>query len=196
MPELDLRVERVVVGGDGLAHDPDGRVVFVAGALPGERVRVALREERRDFAKGEVVEVRPGYGRNYLLPRGLATIPTGHNLRLLERYKIRVKQAREARMADLRNLAGQLQNLSDLVTVEANANEEGQLYGTVTPSMIADALREHKLKVDARCVQIPEPIKKVGTYDLDIALHKDIVHKLKVWVITTKAVKPADAPKK
>src|ERR1700675_4346476 len=79
--------------------------------------------------QGDVVEVKAGYGRNYLLPHGLATVPTEHNLRLLERYKQRVQQAREARIADLRVLAEQIQRVT--VTIEANANEEGHLYGSV-----------------------------------------------------------------
>src|SRR5271157_2385182 len=68
--------------------------------------------------QGELVEVKPGYGRNYLLPRGLATIPSEHNLRLLERYKVRVHQAREARIADLKVLAAQIQ--STTIQIEAN----------------------------------------------------------------------------
>src|SRR2546423_11914708 len=80
--------------------------------------------------QGEVVEVKPGYGRNYLVPRGMATIPTPHNLRLLERYKIRVKQARDARIADLKALAEQIQKMPG-ITIEANATPEGHLYGSV-----------------------------------------------------------------
>ena len=79
--------------------------------------------------QGELVEVRGGYGRNYLLPNGLATVPTEHNLRLLERYKERVQQAREARIADLRVFAEQLQRVT--ANIESNANEEGHLYGSV-----------------------------------------------------------------
>src|SRR3974390_1073732 len=72
-------------------------------------MQLVLTEDVPHLGKqGEVVEVRPGYGRNYLLPRGMATVPTEHNLRLLERYKIRVKQAREARIADLKVLAEQI----------------------------------------------------------------------------------------
>src|SRR5581483_2732509 len=71
--------------------------------------------------QGELVEVRPGYGRNYLVPNGLATVPNEHNLRLLERYKQRVQQAREARIADLKVLAEQIQRTT--VTIEANAHE-------------------------------------------------------------------------
>src|SRR4051794_18940647 len=88
--------------------------------------------------QGELVEVRSGYGRNYLLPRGMATVPTEHNLRLLERYKIRVHQARESRIADLRVLAEQIQRVPH-ITIEANANEEGHLYGSVTGHDVAKA---------------------------------------------------------
>src|SRR3954454_10740051 len=92
-------------------------------------MQLVLTEDVTHLGKqGEVVEVKPGYGRNYLLPRGMATVPTAHNLRLLERYKIRVTKAREARVADLRALAEQISKMAG-ITVEANANEEGHLYG-------------------------------------------------------------------
>ena len=145
--------------------------------------------------RGQTVDVKEGYARNYLFPRKLASKDTATMRKELELAKRRSAKQEAEYVTEAKAVAEKLA-LVPSVTVEVNANEEGQLYGTVTPSMIADALREHKLKVDARCVQIPEPIKKVGTYDLDIALHKDIVHKLKVWVITTKAVKAPDAGKK
>src|ERR1700675_2727520 len=92
-------------------------------------MQLVLTEDVTHLGKqGDVVEVKSGYGRNYLLPRGMATIPTQHNLRLLERYKIRVRQAREAKVADLKALAEQIQKMSDIITVEANANEDGHLY--------------------------------------------------------------------
>src|SRR6266436_8515338 len=75
--------------------------------------------------QGDVVEVKPGYGRNYLLPNGLATIPTEHNLRLLERYKQRVSQAREARIADLKVLSEQIHRLP---RVEIPETEEKKGY--------------------------------------------------------------------
>src|SRR5438132_12768405 len=89
--------------------------------------------------QGDLVEVKAGYGRNYLLPNGLATVPTEHNMRLLDRYKLRVQAAREARIADLKVLAEQIQRMS--ITVEANANEEGHLYGSVGAPEISKALR-------------------------------------------------------
>src|SRR2546425_6758854 len=92
-------------------------------------MQLVLTEDVANLGKqGDLVEVKAGYGRNYLVPNGLATVPTAHNLRLLDRYKQRVQAAREARIADLRSLAEQIQRLT--VTIEANANEEGHLYGS------------------------------------------------------------------
>src|SRR5215813_5599210 len=82
-------------------------------------MQLVLTEDVPNLGKqGELVEVKAGYGRNYLLPNGLATVPTAHNLKLLERYKERVTQAREARIADLKVLAEQIQRVT--VTIEAN----------------------------------------------------------------------------
>src|SRR5947208_4642595 len=84
-------------------------------------MQLVLTEDVAHLGKqGEVVEVKAGYGRNYLIPRGMAIIPSQHNLRLLERYKVRVKQAREARIADLKALAEQIKALPmPGVTIEA-----------------------------------------------------------------------------
>ncbi|MFX4902779.1 50S ribosomal protein L9, partial [Acinetobacter baumannii] len=83
--------------------------------------------------QGDLVEVKPGYARNYLLPQSLAVIPTDHNLKLLEKYKIKVQKAREAKIADLKVLSEQLSRLTTL-TIEASANEEGHLYGSIGPA--------------------------------------------------------------
>src|SRR3954449_13217328 len=104
-------------------------------------LQLVLTEDVQYLGKqGDVVEVKGGYGRNYLLPRGMATVPTPHNLRLLERYKIRVRQAREARVADLRALAEQISKMPG-ITIEANANEEGHLYGSVGAAEISRGLK-------------------------------------------------------
>src|SRR5438067_9128117 len=114
--------------------------------------------------QGEVVEVKPGYGRNYLLPRGMAVVPTEHNLRLLERHKVRVQQAREARVADLKVLAEQIQRLPG-VTIEANANEEGHLYGSVGAVEIAKAMRGKGLMVETEMIKLEGgPSKEVALY--------------------------------
>src|SRR5438105_15293237 len=89
-------------------------------------MQLVLTEDVLHLGKqGDLVEVKAGYGRNYLVPNGLATVPTEHNLRLLDRHKVRVKAAREAKIADLRALADQIQRVT--ITIEAAANEEGHL---------------------------------------------------------------------
>src|SRR5439155_20169772 len=109
-------------------------------------MQLVLTEDIANLGRqGDVVEVKPGYGRNYLLPNGLATVPTEHNLRLLERYKQRVLQAREAKVADLKVLAEQIARVT--VQIEANANEEGHLYGSVGAPEIAKALKSKNLNV-------------------------------------------------
>ncbi len=127
-------------------------------------------------------KVRPGYGRNYLLPRGIATIPTEHNLRLLERFKIRVRQAREARIADLRAMAEQIQKMAG-ITVEAIANDLGHLYGSVGAPEISKGLKAKMLLVEPEMVKLEGPIKETGLYEVKLNLGYDIETVVKVAVI-------------
>jgi large subunit ribosomal protein L9 len=138
--------------------------------------------------QGDVVEVKAGYGRNYLLPNSMATVPSPHNLKLLDRYKIRIQQAREAKIADLKVLAEQIQRIS--VTVESNATEEGHLYGSVGPQEISKSLRGRNLPVDPDMVKMEEPIKELGLYAVKLALGYEIESEVKVLV-----VKPQEAKK-
>ena len=137
--------------------------------------------------QGDVVEVKAGYARNYLLPNSLATIPTPHNLKLLERYKIRVQQAREAKIADLKVLAEQIQLVN--ITIEANATEEGHLYGSVGPAEVSKALRGRNLPVETEMIHMEAPIKELGLYAVKLNLGYEIESEVKVLV-----VKPQEAP--
>jgi large subunit ribosomal protein L9 len=145
-------------------------------------MQLVLTEDVPNLGRqGDLVEVKGGYGRNYLLPRGLATVPTAHNLRLLERYKQRVVQAREARIADLKVLAEQIQRTT--LTIEANANEEGHLYGSVGPAEIAQAMRTKNLIVEPEMVRMEGPIKEVALYAVKLNLGHDIESEVKVLVV-------------
>jgi large subunit ribosomal protein L9 len=151
----------------------------------GHMVLVLTEDVQHLGKQGEVVEVKPGYGRNYLLPNGLATIPTQHNLKLLDRYKIRVQQAREARMADLRALAEQIQRVPH-ITIEAAANEEGHLYGSVGAPEISKALYGKNLKVESEMVRLEGPIKECALYEVNLNLGYDIATSVKVMVVPQK----------
>jgi large subunit ribosomal protein L9 len=153
-------------------------------------MHLVLTEDVTHLGKqGEVVEVKAGYGRNYLLPRGLATIPSEHNLRLLERYKQRVVQAREAKIADLKVLAEQIQRTS--ITLEASANEENHLYGSVGPAEISQALKAKNLQVEPDMVKMEGPIKELAVYAVKLNLGYDIESEVKVMVL-----RPQEKPEK
>jgi large subunit ribosomal protein L9 len=145
-------------------------------------MQLVLTEDVAHLGKqGDLVEVKQGYGRNYLLPNGLATIPSEHNLRLLERYKKRVQQAREARIADLKALAEQIQRVT--VSLEANANEEGHLYGSVGAPEISKALKAQNLGVEPEMVRLEGPIKECALYAVKIHLGYEIETEVKVLVV-------------
>jgi large subunit ribosomal protein L9 len=152
-------------------------------------MQLVLTEDVANLGKqGEVVEVKPGYGRNYLLPNGLATVPTEHNLRLLERYKERVQQARESKIADLKVMAEQIQRVA--VTVEATANEEGHLYGSVGPKEIAKALKAKNLNVEADMIKLEGAITQAdAVYAVKVHLGFDIETEVKVAVVREQAKK-------
>lgn len=150
-------------------------------------IKLVLTEDVTYLGKqGDVVEVRPGYARNYLIPRGLGTMPTQHNLRLLDRFKIRVRQAKEARIADLRAMAEQIHKMAG-ITIEANANEQGHLYGSVGEAEISKGLRAKGLHVDAEMVRLGEggAIKETGLYAVKLNLGYDIETEVKVAVLGT-----------
>jgi large subunit ribosomal protein L9 len=132
---------------------------------------------------GDVVKVRPGFARNYLVPQGLATFATQNNLRMIEKHRQRLKELEEARRKDLQNLAAQIAQRS--LTIEANANAEGHLYGSVNADQIAAALRAEGFPVENESVRIEGPLKELGLYSIKIHLGPEIDGELKLWVVPT-----------
>jgi large subunit ribosomal protein L9 len=132
---------------------------------------------------GDLVKVRPGFARNYLLPQGLATFATPHNVRIVEKHRERLRQLEEARRADLLNLAAQIAQRS--LTIEANANEEGHLYGSVNADQIAAAIRALGFPIETDNVRIEGPLKDLGLYNIKIHLAHEIDTEVKLWVVPT-----------
>lgn len=151
--------------------------------------RLVLVEDVTHVGKtGQVVEVKPGFARNYLIPNGLAIIPSEHNMRLLERYKVRVEQTREARKADLKNLAEQIARTKS-ITIEANANEAGDLYGSVGPAEIARGMRGKNLLVEPAMIKLEEPLKHLGEWTVRLALGYDTDAEIMVNILPQSAGK-------
>jgi len=132
---------------------------------------------------GDLVNVRPGFARNYLVPQGLATFATQNNLRMVEKHRQRLKELEEARRADLQNLAAQLAQRS--LTIEANANAEGHLYGSVNADQIAESLRNEGFPIQGENVRIEGPLKELGLYTIKIQLAQEIHGEVKLWVVPT-----------
>lgn len=130
---------------------------------------------------GDVVKVRQGYARNYLLPRGLATTVSPANLKQIEKEKIKMElQLKEER----ERLQGVLEKISTAsCTIRAKANEEGRLFGSITPVLVADALAKEGYPVDKEMIQIDTPIKVCGEFEVTIALNLELQTKCKVSVV-------------
>jgi large subunit ribosomal protein L9 len=141
--------------------------------------------------QGDVVTVKPGYARNYLLPQGLATIATDHHRRMIEKHKARLQEIQNQRLAGLRNLAAEIGKQS--VTIEANANDEGHLYGSVGATEIAAALKGTGITITTDQVRLQGPLKELGLYTVAVHLGQSIDAELKVWVVPTVAETEAKA---
>jgi len=147
-------------------------------------IQLLLIQSVQDLGRqGEVVEVKPGYANNYLLPQGLATVVTEHHKRMVDKHKARLVEIEKSRLADLRGLADVLAKQS--VTIEANANDEGHLYGSVGAPEIVAALKQNDIHLVAQQIRLEGPLRELGLYTVKVHLHQDIETELKVWVVPT-----------
>lgn len=131
--------------------------------------------------QGDVVEVKRGYASNYLLPQGLATLASDHHKRMVDKHRAKLLEIEKARLASLRSLGDAIAKQS--ITIEANANDEGHLYGSVGPHDIAGALKQAGFTITADQVRLAGPLKELGLYTVRIHLHHEIEAELKVWVV-------------
>ena len=153
---------------------------------PNGGVELLLIQSVEQLGKqGEIVEVRPGYANNYLIPQGFATFATEHLKRMVEKHNARVQAIERARLSDLQGLANRIGKQS--VTIEANAKEEGHLYGSVGAAEIVDALKQVDLTIASEHVRLEGPLRELGLYSVKIQLHQDVNSELKVWVVPTAA---------
>lgn len=132
-------------------------------------------------APGDLVRVRKGYARNYLLPRGLATVPSEDAMKQVEAVKKRIAAETAEREAEARVTAERLSSTS--IHVEAKAGEEGTLYGSVNAAMVAEALEREGFAMGANMVLLEEPIKALGIYDVEIKVMGDIRSTVKLYVV-------------
>ncbi|MFN4986228.1 MAG: 50S ribosomal protein L9 [Ignavibacteria bacterium] len=145
-------------------------------------MKIILRQDVENLGNiGEIVVVKPGYARNFLIPNQLAYLATDGAIRALETEKkqYEVRKAKARQQAEV--VAAQLADLQ--ITVSMQVGEEGRLFGSVTAPMIAQELELRGYNVDKRNIIIDEPIKTLGIFEVKVKLHADLAAPLKVWII-------------
>ncbi|MFP4144051.1 MAG: 50S ribosomal protein L9 [Phycisphaeraceae bacterium] len=133
---------------------------------------------------GDVVKVRPGYARNYLLPRGLATVPTQKAIERLAERRAEVEAELKAIRDKQTGIIKQLEEYE--LTLERAANEQGVLFGGVSQHDVAEALREAGYNVEDRWVRLGEQIKRLDTYHIPVVVDKELKTEIKLWVVSDK----------
>ena len=133
--------------------------------------------------QGDIVEVKSGFALNYLLPQGLATIATDHHKRMVEKHREKLRAIELEKLKSYRDTADELGKQS--ITIEANANDEGHLYGSVGAHEIVDALKGAGFTLAQDQIRLEGPLKELGLYTVKIHLHSEVDASLKVWVVPT-----------
>ncbi len=145
-------------------------------------MEVILRQAVDSVGKpGDVVEVKAGYARNYLLPRGLAFLATEGNKKRITMEKARLEAAENARIGAAQSIANRLEQVS--LTFSARVGEEEKLFGSVTAADIVQQLHAQGFDIEKRQIDLHEPIKSLGVYKVPIKLHAEVKPEIRVWVI-------------
>jgi large subunit ribosomal protein L9 len=154
-------------------------------SIPGSRRRISellLAESVPNLgAQGDIVRVRAGFARNYLVPQGLATIATEENKAAVEEHKKRQATARKDQIKSLRDLGESVGKYS--VTLEAHANKEGHLYGSILAADISAQLKSANFPVEPHQVRLEGPLKETGMYTVKVQLDPEVETEVKVWVV-------------
>jgi large subunit ribosomal protein L9 len=133
--------------------------------------------------QGDVVEVKPGYAYNYLIPHGMATFATDHHKRMVEKHRVKLQALEKVQQANLRKKAQEIAKQS--ITIEANATEDGHLYGSVGAADIVAALKKIDIQLNLDQIRLDGVLKELGLYTVKFKLASDVDGELKVWVVPT-----------
>jgi large subunit ribosomal protein L9 len=145
-------------------------------------MEIILRQAVENLGKpGDVVKVKNGYARNYLLPHNLAYEATPGNLKRIQQERARLEAAESQRRGSAQEIATKLEQVS--LTFSARVGDEGKLFGSVTASDIAQQLEQQGYHIEKRQIDLHEPIKSLGVYRVPVRLHADVKPEIRVWVI-------------
>lgn len=145
-------------------------------------MKVILRQNHEKLGQiGDVVDVKEGFARNFLIPRKIAYVALKGNMKALEEEKKTFLKRKQQEITSAENLAAQLEKVS--ISIPVQVGEEDKIFGTVTTQMIADSLKEKGFDIDKRKIEIEEPIKSLGIYGISVKVHANVNAKIKVWVV-------------
>lgn len=164
-----------------MVHKP--RRNGVAGSTK-STVEVLLAEDVTQLGQhGDIVRVKPGYARNYLLPYGLATVATEENKAMVTKHRAALADLEKGRIKELKQLADSVSKHS--VTLEANASPDGQLFGSIVAKDISDSLKASGFAIEQDHIKLDGPLKELGMYTINLRLHEKVASEVKVWVVPT-----------
>jgi large subunit ribosomal protein L9 len=145
-------------------------------------MKIILRKEHDKLGQvGMLADVKDGYARNYLIPRGIAYPASAGSAKALEEEKKQASRRVDKQKKTAEHLAAELDKMS--LTIKAHVGEDEKLFGAITSQMIADALKEQGFEIDKRIIDLEEPIKALGIYPVNVKLHQDVIGTVKVWVV-------------
>jgi large subunit ribosomal protein L9 len=146
-------------------------------------MELILKEDVKNLGfKNDVVKVKPGYGRNYLIPQGMAVLATSSNRKVMEENLRQAAHKAEKILRDAQELAASIGD--PLVEIKAKAGETGRIFGAVTSLQISDALKALGFEVDRKRISLPAEVKNLGEYEATLTLHKQVIHKIRFVVVS------------
>jgi large subunit ribosomal protein L9 len=145
-------------------------------------MKVILKEDIKHVGKmGQIVDVADGYARNYLIPKGLVTEASTKNIKFLEHEKRIIQEKSKKIRNSAQDLAHRISSLT--ISIKAKAGEEGKLFGSITTMDVAEALQKEGVEIDKKKISLEEPIKRLGSYTVNIKLHHDVSAPLNIQIV-------------
>ena len=145
-------------------------------------MKVILREDHEKLGNiGDIIQVKPGFARNFLIPRKIAYPARPNFLKMIEEEQRQKEHRKSKEKKVAEELAKSLENVS--VTISVSVGEEDKMFGSVTTLDISDALSKQNIEIDRKKIVLEEPIKELGIYSVPIKLHSEVEAKIKVWVV-------------
>lgn len=145
-------------------------------------MKIILREEVKNLGRmGEVISVKDGYARNFLIPKGLAVEANPNNISALEHERKKIQELAKKAKTTAEDLATRLS--SKVITIKAKAGEEEKLFGSVTAADIAEALKKEGMDIDRKKILLEDPIKRLGNYAVNVKIHSDVSTQVSIQVV-------------